>query len=1007
MKKFLSLVLSLAMALSLVTVSAGAADFEDDGDITYQEAVNVIAGIGVVDGYSDGTFDPDGVLTRGAAAKIICNLILGPTTADALSASSAPYRDVPTTNTFAGYITYCSQQGIISGYADGTFRPTDTLSGNAFMKILLGALGYDSDIENYTGSNWTVNVIKEAVGIGLDDGNDDFVGSQAVTREEACLYAYNMLQATMVEYDSSNTIIVGDVQVTTSSSRHDVENTNTRTDGNIDDDDLMQFAERYFTDLRMEDGSDDFGRPSVTWNDGSTEIGTYVNHDDLVETWTAKVTKGDLYSTVGSSVVSDLEDGDATLTYWVDGVRTVVDENDVDDFMVRNNTQAINAGNDTDNGSLTEVYVDDDNNVTLVVIYTYVFQASADYSSSNDSVRIASAGDTSITLDSYTLDGEDFDIADVAEDDYLLINATRTGSSNRYEVQVVTPAELVSGEVKSYSLEDDVTVDGTTYEYSAKTNDDGVRSEIQATGGSVTLVLDEYGYVIAVDDTILSGNYVFIAETANASNMSTSSVVANAYFADGTNDEITLKRVAGSTARDDLRAAIGWYTYSVDSNDRYTLNEVSGSYDAWTNYNNGWVTTAADEDGDYLLSNGVTRLPLQADDDTVRANENTVFVIVDEDDDTAVYTGISNAPDVYLTDDLGENDVYRIGYVYRNGYANYVFISVDDINATVDDSAADDSYMFIVRLSATRNSGDSTYYVYEAIVDGAVTTVNSEDQLETMTLHRKVRINSDGYITGTEPVTAEHNEFYADTNLDEADVGYSNGVLTIGDEYDFLINSDSQLFLILDYSRDPDKAQEDEEVYDLIDDSGARHTVDNLSASALRSTLDEYTVSGELYVVLDDDYDGGDGSTTVTSLFLYVNDATYTGEYTPGDDNTDEENLAQAQENLDDFLADVWNADDLAVTVDVNDKSSSAVADAVEAALAEQYSDEEGISFSATVLSWSSSNVNSGDTGSASVRVTVTATVSGQTARQNITLDVPVSVTGTVENTISAEQVAE
>ena len=211
MKKFLSLVLSLVMALSLVTVSAGAADFEDDGDITYQEAVNVIAGIGVVDGYSDGTFNPDGVLTRGAAAKIICNLILGPTTADALSADSAPFRDVPTINTFAGYITYCSQQGIINGYSDGTFRPTGTLSGNAFMKMLLGALGYDSSIEGYTGANWTVNVIKQAVGIGLDDGNDEFVGSQAVTREEAALYAYNMLQATMVEYDSSNTIIVGDV----------------------------------------------------------------------------------------------------------------------------------------------------------------------------------------------------------------------------------------------------------------------------------------------------------------------------------------------------------------------------------------------------------------------------------------------------------------------------------------------------------------------------------------------------------------------------------------------------------------------------------------------------------------------------------------------------------------------------------------------------------------------------------------------------------------------------
>ena len=214
MKKFLSLVLALTMALSLVTVSAGATDFDDDGDITYQEAVTVIQGLGIVSGYGDGSFRPDEVLTRGAAAKIICNLILGPTTASALSASTAPFKDVPTTNTFAGYITYCSQQGIISGYADGTFRPTGTLSGNAFMKMLLGALGYDSDREGYTGANWQVNVIKQASGIELDDGNDDFVGSQAVTREEACLYAFNTLQATMVEYENSDVVVVGDITIT-------------------------------------------------------------------------------------------------------------------------------------------------------------------------------------------------------------------------------------------------------------------------------------------------------------------------------------------------------------------------------------------------------------------------------------------------------------------------------------------------------------------------------------------------------------------------------------------------------------------------------------------------------------------------------------------------------------------------------------------------------------------------------------------------------------------------
>ena len=78
----------------LVTVSAGAKDFTDDDSITYQEAVDVISEIGVADGYAAGDFKPNEVLTRGAAAKIICNLILGPTTASAPSATPL-FGDVP------------------------------------------------------------------------------------------------------------------------------------------------------------------------------------------------------------------------------------------------------------------------------------------------------------------------------------------------------------------------------------------------------------------------------------------------------------------------------------------------------------------------------------------------------------------------------------------------------------------------------------------------------------------------------------------------------------------------------------------------------------------------------------------------------------------------------------------------------------------------------------------------------------------------------------------------
>ena len=251
MKKFLSLVLALVMTMSLVTVSAGAKDFTDNSKINYAEAVDVMSAVKVIDGYADGSFNPSATLTRGAAAKIICNLILGPTTASALVADAAPYKDVPTNHTFAGYIAYCQKEGIISGYADGTFKPANTLTGYAFMKMLLGALGYDAEVEGYTGANWSINVAKRALNIGLDDDLvGDFNGVKAVTREEACLYAFNMLQATMVEYDSTTNITVGGATVVIAGSK-----AREVGQGSYDDNlhkTGLQFAEKYFEDLKLD-----------------------------------------------------------------------------------------------------------------------------------------------------------------------------------------------------------------------------------------------------------------------------------------------------------------------------------------------------------------------------------------------------------------------------------------------------------------------------------------------------------------------------------------------------------------------------------------------------------------------------------------------------------------------------------------------------------------------------------------------------------------------------------
>ena len=509
MKKFLSLVLALTMALSLVTVSAGATDFDDDGDITYQEAVTVIAGMGIVDGYSDGTFGPDEALTRGAAAKIICNLILGPTTADALSASSAPFVDVPTTNTFAGYITYCSQQGIISGYADGTFRPTDTLSGNAFMKMLLGALGYDSDKEGYTGANWTVNVIKQAVGIELNDGNDDFVGSQAVTRQEACLYAFNTLKATMVEYSDNSTVTVGDITISSQGDYSDVSNS-TSSDGNIEDDGLMQFAERYFRDLEAEDDTDDFGRPATTWTYDGDELGTYANDAD------ATYVVGDTEDTLGTLVTDD-----ACLDYSASDVLSNADVyyNGEDLGTYSSNRDEYPAGK----GDIIEAYENDDNEVDTIVIRSYTYAkidtVDEDLSSTHEN-NGASVALELVDIDDGSLGTwyDDYDDSDevltgynsdytegtvlavaISEDDndvildsYIMDSVTGTPTSARavdYSAETRDKAQVAEGTI---------TIDGTRYEYAGQMTGLDDTDDVDF-DEEYTIYLTAEGYVLAVD----------------------------------------------------------------------------------------------------------------------------------------------------------------------------------------------------------------------------------------------------------------------------------------------------------------------------------------------------------------------------------------------------------------------------------------------------------------------------------------------------------------------------
>ncbi len=129
--------------------------------------------------------------------------------------------------------------------------------------------------EGYTGANWTVAVIKQAAGIGLDDGNDEFVGSKAVTREEAALYAFNMLQATMVEYDAKTSVDINGATVTIAGdkAKEVAKGPPTTTTSHKHQPAVRRALLRQAA--TKTETTDDFGRPATTWTFKGDKIGTY------------------------------------------------------------------------------------------------------------------------------------------------------------------------------------------------------------------------------------------------------------------------------------------------------------------------------------------------------------------------------------------------------------------------------------------------------------------------------------------------------------------------------------------------------------------------------------------------------------------------------------------------------------------------------------------------------------------------------------------------------------
>ena len=163
---------------------------DDDGTGTWSWASDYIyelSAAGILNGFTDGTYDADGTLTRAQAAKII---------AEALGlesdATTSSFTDVSDGHWALKYIEACVEAGIINGYGDGTFAPNDTVTRAELAKMIAVALDLDltdsdSTFIDVADNNWATVYIEACVNAGIITGYTDgtFLPNNTVTRGEA------------------------------------------------------------------------------------------------------------------------------------------------------------------------------------------------------------------------------------------------------------------------------------------------------------------------------------------------------------------------------------------------------------------------------------------------------------------------------------------------------------------------------------------------------------------------------------------------------------------------------------------------------------------------------------------------------------------------------------------------------------------------------------------------------------------------------------------------------
>ncbi len=772
LNRTLSLVLVLAMCLGLMGI-ASAATFTDASTVQYKEAVEVMTGIGAINGYSDGTFKPTGTITREEAAKMVTYAVLSPAVASKLSVAATGFKDVASDRWSAPFIAYCVGKGIITGMGDGTFAPTANVTGYQLAKMLLAAVGYGAKGE-FAGSSWELNVAVLGNKCKIFSGSNAADYSKAATREEAALYCFNAVTTPAQVSYSKLTESYSSIEEPGVASP---------------DKDVYTIGEQVYPNLVTSDAVVD-GVSGYVWYYKGTAVSSFVAGGTVLATSTNAAGIPALVAAANAKYIG--YSAGTSVQYYLNGVRQTTDTDTANSAVANDGVYTA-----TDLAAITGTKV---KGVVVKFIDTSdpsdskydIISVTNDtvYTLSGDAATKTSGAVTTVTVPGLAISS--VDVKNVSgydglkKGDVVMYHSYVSSGVTKY---VITKCDSFTGVVNGVNVAGGaVVVNGTSYyvsELSGKTAV-GDYSNIATVAGS-TFYKDLCGNLVAyvASDTVNTlTNSVYVLQTGG---LSFGTAQCKILKPDGTTSIVTVSKTAkyggsltavtGTTMKG---AAIA--DGELVANNLYTFTQATdGTYYLTVAKTNTVVSTASTQ----YITKG---LPVFAGSGV--ATNGTVFVYYDATNGAKVYTGIANAPSFTTA---AADPTSCVAYIKdSNGLATFVVATGGTYSAAV---SADTKYVFAY-APATQIWTDSTtsYYQIKGVVNGELTTSDKPATLDMKSDLLSSKIGSleaaSTFESGKASALVADNKKISDTLIASVDAGNADGdsaAYTLGKIDDFSV----------------------------------------------------------------------------------------------------------------------------------------------------------------------------------------------------------------------------